>query len=66
MLPQALGESLAWLAWIAAPASSLAWLWRGLLRASAMLRRALSFLEQRYYLAGLLIAVIIVIMLFIQ
>ena len=53
-------------AWIAAPANSLAWLWGGLLRASAMLRRALSFLEQRYYLAGLLIAVIIVIMLFIQ
>lgn len=66
MLPQALGESLAWLAWIAAPVGSLARLWDGLLRVSAAVRRGLSFLEQRYYLAGLLIAVIIVIMLFIQ
>ena len=66
LLPQALGESLAWLVWVAAPESSFARLWGALLRASGALRRWLSFFEQRYYLAGLLIAVIIVIMLFIQ
>ena len=37
-----------------------------LLRGSAALRRGLSLFEQRYYLAGLLIALILGLLLFIQ
>jgi NADH:ubiquinone oxidoreductase subunit 4 (subunit M) len=64
--PQALGESLSRLAWLAAPVSFFAGLWSGLLGLSRALRGGLALFEQRYYLAGLLIAVIVVIMLFIQ
>ena len=48
------------------PAEAFNAAWRALLRVSGALRRGLALFEQRYYLAGLLIAVILVIMLFIQ
>jgi formate hydrogenlyase subunit 3/multisubunit Na+/H+ antiporter MnhD subunit len=66
LAPQALGESLRGLAWLAAPTSLFARGWSGLLGVSRALRRGLALFEQRYYLAGLVIAVIVVIMLFIQ
>jgi formate hydrogenlyase subunit 3/multisubunit Na+/H+ antiporter MnhD subunit len=64
--PRALGESLRALTWAAAPADLFIGVWEALLRVSRGLRRGLALFEQRYYLAGLLIAVILVIMLFIQ
>jgi hypothetical protein len=64
--PAALGESLEWLAWPGTATAAFAGLWHGLLRGSQVLWRGLLLLEQRYYLAGLLIAVIVVIMLFLQ
>jgi multicomponent Na+:H+ antiporter subunit A len=64
--PQALGESLSGLAWVAAPQGAFTRLWSGLLGISRALQQGLSLFEQRYYLAGLIIAVIIVMMLFIQ
>ncbi len=64
--PTALGESLEWLAWPGTATAAFASLWQGLLRGSQLLWRGLLLFEQRYYLAGLLIAVIVVIMLFLQ
>jgi hypothetical protein len=64
--PWALGESLRGLAWIAIAPEAFARAWRTLLGLSRGLRRGMALFEQRYYLAGLLIAVILVIMLFIQ
>jgi formate hydrogenlyase subunit 3/multisubunit Na+/H+ antiporter MnhD subunit len=65
-VPSALGESLRGLAWVATPIEVFGGAWMALLRLSRGLRRGLALFEQRYYLAGLLIAVILVIMLFIQ
>jgi hypothetical protein len=64
--PWALGESLRGLAWMAIAPEAFARMWRALLALSRGLRRGMALFEQRYYLAGLLIAVILVIMLFIQ
>ncbi|MEP7187769.1 MAG: hypothetical protein ABI901_01105 [Roseiflexaceae bacterium] len=64
--PWALGASLSGLAWLAIAPEAFARAWRGLLALSRGLRRGMALFEQRYYLAGLLIAVILVIMLFIQ
>ncbi|MBK9712062.1 MAG: hypothetical protein IPO81_12185 [Kouleothrix sp.] len=64
--PQALGESLRGLSWLGTATRAFAWLWGALLGLSRTSRRGLALLEQRYYLAGLVIAVIVVIMLFIQ
>jgi formate hydrogenlyase subunit 3/multisubunit Na+/H+ antiporter MnhD subunit len=64
--PQALGESLGGLAWLGMATTAFAWVWAVLLRAITLLRRGLALFEQRYYLAGLVIAVIVVLMLFIQ
>ncbi|MEO7909544.1 MAG: hypothetical protein ABIV47_07820 [Roseiflexaceae bacterium] len=64
--PWALGESLSGLAWVAIAPEAFARAWRSLLWLSRGLRRGMALFEQRYYLAGLLIAVILVIMLFIQ
>src|SRR5262249_28259897 len=64
--PWALGESLRSLAWLATPTHVFAGTWRALLAFSRGLRRSMALFEQRYYLAGLLIAIILVIMLFIQ
>ena len=54
------------LAWMAIAPEAFTRAWRGLLVLSRGLRRGMALFEQRYYLAGLLIAVILVIMLFIQ
>ncbi|HEU5098917.1 MAG TPA: hypothetical protein VFU22_07860 [Roseiflexaceae bacterium] len=64
--PWALGESLRGLAWLATAAEAFAGAWQACLGLSRWLRRGMALFEQRYYLAGLLIAVILVIMLFIQ
>jgi formate hydrogenlyase subunit 3/multisubunit Na+/H+ antiporter MnhD subunit len=64
--PWALGESLRGLAWMATATQGFTRAWRALLALSRGLRRSMALFEQRYYLAGLLIAVILVIMLFIQ
>jgi len=66
IVPAALGESLSWLAWPGTATNAFAGLWHAILYGSRLLLRGLLLLEQRYYLAGLLIAVIVVIMLFIQ
>lgn len=65
-VPWALGESLRRLAWVATAAEAFAGAWQACLALSRWLRRGMALFEQRYYLAGLLIAVILVIMLFIQ
>jgi len=65
-VPWALGESLRDLAWMAVAPEAFAQVWRVMLALSRGLRRGMALFEQRYYLAGLLIAVILVIMLFIQ
>jgi hypothetical protein len=64
--PWALGESLRRLAWTATAAQAFTGAWQACLALSRWLRRGMALFEQRYYLAGLLIAVILVIMLFIQ
>ncbi|MFN8501469.1 proton-conducting transporter membrane subunit [Kouleothrix sp.] len=64
--PAGLGASLRALAALAAPNEAFASAWRALVLASDALRRGLALFEQRYYLAGLLIAVIVVVLLFIQ
>jgi NADH:ubiquinone oxidoreductase subunit 4 (subunit M) len=64
--PWAMGESLRRLAWLATATEAFAQIWTALLTLSRGLRRGMALFEQRYYLAGLLIAVILVIMLFIQ
>jgi len=66
IVPAALGESLGWLASSGMATATFVGVWHGMLFGSRSLLRALLLLEQRYYLAGLLIAVIVVIMLFIQ
>ena len=53
-------------AWLAIAPEAFAQVWRALLALSRGLGRGMALFEQRYYLAGLLIAVILVIMLFIQ
>jgi formate hydrogenlyase subunit 3/multisubunit Na+/H+ antiporter MnhD subunit len=64
--PSALGDSLRGLAWLATAAEAFAGAWGALLALSRGLRRGMALFEQRYYLAGLLIAVILMVMLFIQ
>lgn len=61
--PQALGESLAGLARLANPAGLLRSLDEGITALSNGVRRALSLFEQRYYIAGLLIGIVVVILL---
>ncbi|MFN8569053.1 MAG: hypothetical protein U0Z44_16395 [Kouleothrix sp.] len=64
--PQALGTSLRYLAWLGSAGMAFGLGWALLLRAAAATRRGLALFEQRYYLAGLLIAVIVVTLLFSQ
>jgi formate hydrogenlyase subunit 3/multisubunit Na+/H+ antiporter MnhD subunit len=64
--PSALGESLSGLAWAAIAPEAFARAWQALATLSRGLRRGMALFEQRYYLAGLLIAIILVIMLFVQ
>ncbi len=65
LIPQALGYSLRGLIGLGAPDELFRAIWAGLLSFSRATARLLSLFEQRYYLAGLMIAVIIVIMLMI-
>jgi formate hydrogenlyase subunit 3/multisubunit Na+/H+ antiporter MnhD subunit len=65
LTPQALGQSLRGLSWLADPGSFFEGVWAGLLRVSQGAAQMLALFEQRYYLAGLMIAVIVVIMLMI-
>jgi multicomponent Na+:H+ antiporter subunit A len=65
VLPTALAESVAGLAWIGAPSAALNMAWEGLLGLSQLLAQALLRFEQRYYMAGLMIALIIMILFFI-
>jgi formate hydrogenlyase subunit 3/multisubunit Na+/H+ antiporter MnhD subunit len=65
LTPQALGQSLRGLSWLANPVGVFGGIWTGLLRLSQGVARLLALVEQRYYLAGLMIAVIIIIMLMI-
>ncbi|HEX9369721.1 MAG TPA: hypothetical protein VF897_01895, partial [Roseiflexaceae bacterium] len=64
--PQALGESVRGVARSATATDAFLAGWRGLLWASRTMWQALAVFEQRYYLAGLVIALIVVILLFIQ
>jgi multicomponent Na+:H+ antiporter subunit A len=65
LTPQTLGHSLRGLSAIATPINIFSAVWAGLLRVSGAMARLLSLFEQRYYLAGLTLAVIVVIMLMI-
>jgi multicomponent Na+:H+ antiporter subunit A len=65
LTPEALGQSLRGLAWFGDPTSLYRNIWDGLLRLSRGIARLLALFEQRYYLAGLMIAVIVVVMLMI-
>jgi hypothetical protein len=65
LTPAALGQSLRGLAWLGDPASLYRAAWSGLLGLSQGIARLLALLEQRYYLAGLMIAIIVVVMLMI-
>jgi formate hydrogenlyase subunit 3/multisubunit Na+/H+ antiporter MnhD subunit len=65
LIPQALGYSLRGLSGLGAPGGLFRAIWANLLRFSRAAAWLLSLFEQRYYLAGLMIAVIIVIMLMI-
>lgn len=63
--PLALGQGLRGLSVLASPTWLFERLWAGLLWFSRTLARLLSLFEQRYYLAGLMISVIVVILLMI-
>jgi hypothetical protein len=65
LTPEALGQSLRGLAWFGNPISLYRIIWGGLLGLSRGATRLLGLFEQRYYLAGLMIAVIVVVMLMI-
>jgi formate hydrogenlyase subunit 3/multisubunit Na+/H+ antiporter MnhD subunit len=65
LTPEALGQSLRGLAWFANPISLYQLAWRALLSLSRGTARLLAMFEQRYYLAGLMIAVIVVVLLMI-
>lgn len=62
--PAAIGESLEGLAWLAAPGAVMNLAWESLLWVSLLLTRLLARFEQRYYLAGLTIAMIITVLIF--
>lgn len=64
--PAAIGESLSPLAWIGSPNTVFERIWAATLWASGRLSWALGFIEQRYYLAGLMVAVVAVILLLLQ
>lgn len=62
--PAALAESVSGLGWLAAPSSGLNLAWLALLQICQMLAWLLAWIERRYYLAGLTIALIITILIF--
>lgn len=61
-VPDALADSVRWLAWLGEPEQAFRGSWTGLHRGSQLLQRALAVFEERYYLAGLMIAVVMVIL----
>ncbi len=61
--PDALAASLRLFAWLAAPDAAFRGVWAGLLRGGQLLRRGLALFEQRYYLAGVMIGLIVIILL---
>ncbi len=63
-MPVALGQSLRPLARLADP-DGFQYIWNLLLQFSGLIRQALALFERRYYLAGLLLAMIIVILIFV-
>jgi formate hydrogenlyase subunit 3/multisubunit Na+/H+ antiporter MnhD subunit len=65
LTPEALGQSLHGLAWFADPTGLYQVIWGALLGLSRSAAHLLAMFEQRYYLAGLMIAVIVVVMLMI-
>ena len=65
LTPEALGQSLRGLAWLGNPTSLYRTIWSALLGLSRGTTRLLALFEQRYYLAGLMIAIIVVVMLMI-
>ncbi|MCG8348201.1 MAG: hypothetical protein MI924_10535 [Chloroflexales bacterium] len=61
--PDALGSSIRPLAWLGRPERLLRRTWDGLLMASNATRAAMSIFEQRFYLAGVLLALIVIMLL---
>lgn len=64
--PDALGETLRPLAWVASPLPLLVMLWEGARRASEALRFVMGLFEQRYYLLGVLAAILTIMLLMAQ
>jgi hypothetical protein len=64
-LTPALDESVSGIAWLAAPAALLNGAWSILLYLSELLSRLLMRFEGRYYMAGLMVSLIIMVLLFI-
>jgi formate hydrogenlyase subunit 3/multisubunit Na+/H+ antiporter MnhD subunit len=64
--PDALSEALRPLAWLASPLPLLAGLWRGLQWGSEGLRFFMGLFEQRYYLLGVLAALLTIMLLMAQ
>jgi formate hydrogenlyase subunit 3/multisubunit Na+/H+ antiporter MnhD subunit len=62
-LPQALGESLRLFAWLGAPTKLFQRAWDAVLWLSQVIRQALALFEQRYYLAGFMIGLVVVVLL---
>lgn len=62
----ALGRSLRPLAWLARADAPLALVWAGMLRVGRWLQIVVSVFEQRYYLLGILVALIVVMLLMAQ
>lgn len=66
LAPDALGDTLRPLAWLGNPEPALAWLWAGLQRLSELLRLGMGLFEQRYYLLGVLAALVTIMLLMAQ
>ncbi|HMQ33964.1 MAG TPA: proton-conducting transporter membrane subunit, partial [Chloroflexaceae bacterium] len=66
LAPDALGAALRPLAWLADPEPLLGLAWRGLQRASEGLRFVIGLFEQRYYLLGVLAALLTIMLLMAQ
>jgi hypothetical protein len=62
----ALGQSLRPLSWLGRADSLLATIWAGMLQASRWLQIIMSVFEQRYYLLGVLVALLVVMLLMAQ
>lgn len=63
LTPHGLGQSLSWVAWVATFGGVFSLVWGGMVRLGGRVRRLLDVFEGRYYLAGLVIALIVTILL---